>query len=152
MDDLFIQAANGDKAAFTRIYESVYKQIYYVSYYSLANSKEAASAVIGALHSAYENISSCKSEEEFRFLLLKKTCDRIIAYYREYRKTPPEYEKNPTFIKARMIRLTDAERLAVTIWAVFGYEAEQISAVTGLSQDVLSRKLESGRAKLAEKL
>ena len=45
MDDLFIQAANGDKAAFTRIYESVYKQIYYVSYYSLANSKEAASAV-----------------------------------------------------------------------------------------------------------
>ena len=51
-----------------------------------------------------------------------------------------------------MLKLTDAERLSVTIWAVFGYDEETIAEVTGLSQAIVVKKLESGKAKLAEKV
>lgn len=145
-------AANGDLNAFAQLYSADYKKIYYIAYYSLANPEEAAEAVITAVRLAYATIGGCKSREDFTVLILRKTCEQIITKYREYRKTPPHYENKPSYIKSQMLKLTDAERLSVTIWAVFGYDEETIAEVTGLSQAIVVKKLESGKAKLAEKV
>lgn len=148
----FADLQNGDITAFTKLYGDIHKKLYYVAYYSLAGSAEAVRVISSAARYAYDNTASCKNETELGDLLLKKTCEQIIARFREYRSSPPQYERNPSFIKAQMSRLTDAERLSVTIWSAFGYNADKISAVTGLSPDLVEKKLESGQEKLKAKL
>lgn len=145
-------AASGDLDAFAQLYSADYKKIYYVAYYSLANSEEAKEAIVTAVRLAYATVGGCKSLEDFNILILRKTCEQIITKYREYRKNPPVYESRPGYIKSQMLKLTDAERLSVVIWAVFGYDEDTIAEVTGLSQAIVVKKLESGKAKLAEKI
>lgn len=145
-------AAGGDLNAFAQLYSADYKKIYYVAYYSLANAEEAKEVVITAVRLSYATVGGCKSIEDFNILILRKTCEQIITKYREYRKNPPVYESRPGYIKSQMLKLTDAERLSVVIWAVFGYDEETIASVTGLSQAIVVKKLESGKAKLSEKI
>lgn len=145
-------AAGGDLSAFAQLYSADYKKIYYIAYYSLANGDEATEAVIAAVRLAYATIGGCKSLEDFNILILRKTCEQIIAKYREYRKNPPKYESKPSYIKSQMLKLTDAERLSVSIWTAFGCDEDTIAEVTGLSRAIVVKKLESGKAKLAEKI
>ena len=152
MAKVFDDAKKGDITAFSKIYGEVCERIYYVAYYSLASSEEAVKAVTEAARFAYDNAERCKSENELKELMLKKTCKLIVARFREYRKTPPTYEPFPSFIRSQMMRLTDAERLTVMVWSVFGCEAEKISAFTGLAIEVVAKKLESGQAKLTASL
>lgn len=152
MSEILTLAARGDMAALTRLYTDVYEKIYYVAYYSLATQKEASQALLSAFGAACEEIEKCVTQDAFNILFLEKVCDEIIARYREYRKAPPQSEQNPSFIKVCMSRLTDAERLSVAIWATFGLDAEGIAQVTGLNGAAISKKLESGKEKLAQKL
>lgn len=142
----------GDLTEFSKLYSDVFEKIYHVAYYSLANEREAITAVTEAARWAYDNAESCKNAEELKELMLKKTCERIVACFREYRKTAPTYDPFQPYLKTQMIRLTDAERLSVIMWAVFGYEADKISALTGLAQDIVAKKLESGQTKISAKL
>lgn len=152
MAKVFDDAKKGDVTAFSKIYGDVCERIYYVAYYSLASSEEAVKAVTEAARYAYENAEDCESERELKELMLKKTCEQIVNRFREYRKVSPPYEPFPSFIRSQMLRLTDAERLSVMVWAVYGYEVEKISAITGLALDVVAKKLESGQTKLAANL
>lgn len=145
-------AINGDMTAFSRLYADNYKKLYYVAYHSLANTDEAVEAVKTASDQAYAEIESCRTEEELGRLMLKKLCSRIILRYREYRKTSPGIESNPPYIKAQMSKLTDAEKLSVTIWSVYGIDSAEISELTGIAEDVVAKKLESGKNRIASKL
>ena len=148
MSKVFINAQNGDIDAFAEIYSEIYTKLYYLAYHSLANVQEAVSAVKTAANEAYSNIRSCSTEEEFNGLLLKKLCEQIIKHYREYRKQQPEYEKNPTYIKSVMRKLTDAERFSAALWVLFGFTPKEISRFSGLSESVVEAKLKSAKAKL----
>lgn len=152
MSKVFENARNGDIDAFAEIYSEIYTRLYYLAYHSLANVGEAVNAVKTAAREAYSNIRSCKSEEEFNGLLLKKLCEQIIRQYREYRKKQPEYEKNPTYIKSIMRKLTDAERFSTAMWALFGFGPKEISKFSGLSESVVEAKLKSARVKLEAQL
>lgn len=152
MAKAFEDAKKGDITAFSKLYSDVCEKIYHVAYYSLASSEEAVKAVTEAAGYAYENAEGCRDENELKELMLKKTCEQIVTRFREYRKSPPKFEPFPSFIRAQMLRLTDAERLSVMVWSVFGYEAERISAMTGLAADIVAKKLESGQTKLSESL
>lgn len=145
-------AINGDMTAFSKLYADNFKNLYYVAYHSLANTDEAVEAVKIAVNHAYEEIEGCKTEAELSRLMLKKLCAVIISRYREYRKTPPGIESNPPYIKAQMSRLTDAEKLSVSIWAVYGITSEEIAKLTGIAADVVAKKLESGKNRIASKL
>ncbi|MCH5200067.1 MAG: hypothetical protein J1F60_03820 [Oscillospiraceae bacterium] len=152
MSRIFDEAKRGDITAFSKIYGSVCEKIYYVAYYSLASSEEAAKAVTEAAHYAYDNAESCTDESQLKELMLKKTCELVVSRFREYKKSSPTYEPFPSFIRSQMLRLTDAERLTVMVWSVFDREAEEISALTGLALDVVTKKLESGQNKLIASL
>ena len=152
MKIVFEDIKNGDITAFSRLYGDVCEKIYLVAYYSLANEKEAVAAVTAAARYAYDNAERCKNAEELKELMLKKTCEQIVARFREYKKSAPAYDPFQPYIKTQMTRLTDAERLSVMVWSVFGYEVEKISAVTGLALDIVVKKLKSGQTKLSAKV
>lgn len=148
----FKNAQNGDTEAFAEIYSEIYTKLYYLAYHSLANGREAVNAVKAAAREAYSEIRNCRSREEFNGCILKKLCEQIILYFREYRKTPPVYEADPPYIKAQMRKLTDAERLSVSMWALFGLNAGEISRFSGLSETVVENKLRSAKQKLEPNL
>ena len=152
MANAFEDVRNGDITAFSKLYGDICKKIYHVAYYSLASSQEAVAAVTEAARYGYDHAESCRSEGELYELMLRKTCEQIVNRFRDYRKSPPTHDQNPSFIKAQMLRLTDAERLSVMVWSVFGYEVEKISSITGLALDVVTKKLVSGQAKLSANL
>lgn len=152
MANTFEDVKNGDIAAFSKLYSDICKKIYHVAYYSLATSEEAIAAVKVAARYTYENAGSCRNQGELSELMLRKTCEQIVLRFRDYRKTPPQNEQSPSYIKALMLRLTDAERLSVTVWSVFNYEVEKISSVTGIASEIVAKKLESGQAKLSANL
>ena len=148
----FEDVRNGDITAFSKVYGDICDKIYHVAFFSLATEKEALETVKEAVRYSYENASSCKNADELKVLMLKKTCEYIVARFREYRKSTPSYDPFQTYIKEQMTRLTDAERLSVAVWAVYGYEVEEISYITGLALDVVAKKLKSGQEKLSAKL
>ncbi len=148
MSDTYKNAQNGDIQAFAEIYSKMYIKLYYLAYHSLANRDEAVNAVKTASAEAFSAIRDCSAEEEFNGLLLKKLCEQIIRYYREYRKRLPEYETNPTYIKSVMRKLTDAERFTASVWAIFGFNPKEISMFSGLSEKVVEAKLKSAILKL----
>lgn len=152
MFKVFVNAQNGDIDAFAEIYSEIYTRLYYLAYHSLANTEESVNAVKTAAKEAYSNIRKCRSKEEFNGLLLKKLCEQIIRQYREYRKKQPEYDKNPTYIKSVMRKLTDAERFSAAMWALFGFGPKEISRFSGLSETVVEAKLRSAKAKLEAQL
>lgn len=152
MSVTFTNAQNGDTEAFAEIYSEIYTKLYYLAYHSLANTQEAVNAVKTASRNAYSEIRNCRSVGEFNGLILKKLCEQIIFCYREYRKTPPEYETDPPYIKEQMRKLTDAERFSVSMWALFGFGAKEISKFSGLSETVVENKLKSAKLKLEPKL
>ena len=152
MDITFEDVKKGDIAAFSKLYGDICEKIYHVAYYSLATSEEAVAAVKVAAQYTYENARSCRNEGELCELMLRKLCEQIVIRFRDYRKSPPLKEQNPSYIKSLMLRLTDAERLSIMVWSVFDYEVGKISSVTGLASDVVAKKLRSGQAKLSANL
>ena len=152
MSDSIAQAAGGDITAFAALYEKVYKKMYCAAYYTLVSEGEAIEAVKSAANNTFSEMSSCKNQRDFEALFLKKLSDRIIKYFRTYRNNSPVNEGKTNYIKAQMQRLTDAEKLAVTYNALFNIDEGEISEITGLAEDVVKRKLESGQKKLFAKL
>ncbi|MDE6726283.1 MAG: hypothetical protein K2J79_11855 [Ruminiclostridium sp.] len=152
MSDVITQAAQGDINAFAEAYKGIYKKMYCGAYYTLATENEAVESVKIAADKTFAEMSACKNQKDFETLFLKKLSEQIIKCYREYRKNPPDNSADVSYIKGLMRRLTDAERLAVTFNVLFDISPKEISKVTGLAEDVVAKKLESGRNKLALKL
>ena len=152
MASAFEDIQKGDISAFSKLYGNICEKIYHVAYYSLATSEEAVAAVRVAARYAYDNARSCRNEGELCELMLRKLCEQIVIRFRDYRKSPPSMEQNPSYIKSLMLRLTDAERLSIMVWSVFDYEVGKIASVTGLASEIVTKKLESGQAKLSANL
>lgn len=152
MSDVVSRAAKGDITAFAELYESVYKKMYCAAYYTLVTEAEAVEAVKIAADGVFSGMSSCKNQRDFEALFLKKLTDKIIAAFRSYRKSPAKEDGRANYIKTQMRRLTDVERLAVAYNALFDIDPGKISEITGLAEDVVSKKLESGQSKIADKL
>ena len=152
MSDVITQAAQGDINAFAEAYKGVYKKMYCGAYYTLATEQEAVEAVKTAADKTFAEMSACKNEKDFETLFLKKLSEQIIKGYRGYKSTPPNNSGGVTYIKGLMRRLTDAERLAVAFNALFDLSPKEISKITGLAEDVVEKKLESGKKKLIPRL
>lgn len=152
MSETLTLAINGDMTAFSQLYADNFKKAYYIAYHTLAAVEEAVDAVKFAADKAYSEIEDCKTEKDFESLMLKKLCERIIFRFKEYRQNPSTAESSSSYIKALMLKLTDAEKLSVAIWAVYGLGAKEIAAVTRIAEDVVDKKLESAKAKLSAKL
>lgn len=140
-------AANGDIAAFSKMYSAVYKRLYYIAYYTLADSSDAIKAVQKATAECFKNVGALENEQALFAYFTRLLCVQIVEQCRFYRDSP-QYERNRPMLKTILMRLTDAERLTVMIWSQFGYNTKQLSMVTGLKPEVVAAKLESGTKKL----
>lgn len=135
-------AASGDVAAFRRLYETVYEEMYYAAYYSLESEADALDVITATIRDGFSAIARLRSENAFRTFMMKSICTRIKANFKAYKKNgAPQSSDNCVRIKREFDRLPYMERLVTALYVVGRFPPDEISAYTGISSSAVKKKL-----------
>ncbi len=132
---------------FMEQYQGVYKDLYRLAYYYLGNAQDAEDAVQETALKAYENFRKLRNLEAFRawiFKILVNCCKRHLRRnYRPEQLVEPEelseagdlsYEPKmsaQTEMLELLGRLSEEERLIVTLRVFGGYKGEEVARILG---------------------
>lgn len=140
------------------LYQTVYKDLYRLAYYYLGNAADAEDAVQDAVLAAYENFSRLKKESSFRpwiFKILVNCCRKFLRRNRnhEHPGESPEasYELELSVqaeIKELLGRLSEEERLIVTLTVFGGYKGEEIARILNKNHSTIRSKYRRALKKL----
>lgn len=128
---LISMSANGDAKAFTKLYETVYRDMYYTAYYSLKNDDDAIEAVTGAARDGFSSAGKLRTEAQFRVFMMRTLCARIKMFFREY--TDIELKGKQPELKKKLFELPDIERLLIVIHVGGRFSVEETAAFTGMT-------------------
>lgn len=144
--ELSEQAASGDTSAFARLYETLYREIYYTAYYSLADDSDAVEQIIATARDTMSAIGRLRTEEAFRAFMMKNLCARIRTKFKEYaEEARPEITESSSGsynIKTEFSRLNDTDRLITSMYIGGKFQPDEIAAYTGLSSATVKKSLE----------
>ncbi len=144
-------AANGGMKYFGRLYETLYREMYYAAYYSLADDADAVEVVSATVRSTFRTIGKLHNEGSFRLYMMKHLCSGIKVKFKEYaadgreirydesRLRPNEYGVD---IKQEFNALPDTERLVCALYVGGKFRTEEIAQFTGLSLTTVKKKLD----------
>lgn len=137
-------AANGGTKAFARLYETLYREMYYTACYSLTNEADAVEAVTATARDGMSAIGRLRTEEAFRTFMMKTLCARIRSKFKEYAGQDREImpDGRDFDVMAEFSRLEDTERLVASMYIGGKFQPDEISAYTGLSTSAVKKKLE----------
>lgn len=128
---LISMSANGDAKAFTKLYETVYRDMYYTAYYSLKNDDDAIEAVTGAARDGFSSAGKLRTEAQFRVFMMRTLCARIKMFFREYKDI--ELKGKQPELKKKLFELPDIERLLIVIHVGGRFSVEETAAFTGMT-------------------
>lgn len=159
------EASKGDVSAFAKLYETVYRDMYYCALAKLGNPDDAADAVSDAVLDAYTGIKKLKNPECFRVWIFKILIRQINKRYKEYsdfrgNRTDIGDEEglteqtSPDLSLVEVLesfgRLTKPEREVVSLSVISGLSGEEISQITGINPSTVRSHLSRAKAKLRE--
>lgn len=154
-------AQQGDATAFSELYALVYKDLYYVAYYSLKNTYDAQDVVSDTVLDAYASIGKLKDEKAFKAWIMKILSAKIKRKLKEYVQSrivftyefeQEELNYDGIDLKQEFNRLSDEERLVLSMSVVSGYTSEEISKITGINANTVRSKLLRAKDKLRDRL
>lgn len=151
--ELLKRIGTGDKEAFAELYAPIYKQLYYIAYFSLGNEDDAKKTLTRAAQTCFENCADCKSRETFKAYFIRLLCDGIVSDFKASRKNgrkPVVEFDSSNEAGRRLLTLTEAERLTFVIWCFTNYSEHQLSIVTGLREEMAEQKLRSAKDKMLD--
>lgn len=136
-------AANGGTKAFAHLYETIYREMYYTAFYTLANDADAVAVVLRTVKDGFSSVGRLHTEQAFRTFMMKSLCSRIKSRYKEYSAdgTPDVAESSD--IKREFERLSYNERIVAAMYAAGRFIPAEISAFTGLSAGAVKKNLKS---------
>lgn len=155
-----VLARNGDTAAFCRLYELYYKDMYRFAYYVLGNTHDAEDVISETVLDAFSGIRTLKHPSKFKawiFRILSVKCRRQLGVYSSHRQqlstdTLPEAflttdapNAEDLDIRNAFMKLTDQERLILSLTLFAGYNSRETARMTesreGTVRSVKSRAL-----------
>ena len=146
-------AANGDAKAFSHLYETLYRAMYYTAFYSLRSEADAVEAVLGTVKDGFAAVGRLRNENAFRTFMMKSLCARIKLLLKQY-SDEDEYESethDPISSEERVegLRedfwaLPDSERVVTALYAAGRFTAEEIAAYMGMTAGAVRKKLKRG--------
>lgn len=138
-------AANGGTKYFGRLYETIYREMYYTAFYSLADDTDAVEAVIAAIRSGFSAIGRLHSERAFRLFMMKHLCSSIKVKFKEYAAEGRELccggNEHGIDIKREFNVLPDMERLVCALYVGGKFCTDEIAQFTGLSLGAVKKNL-----------
>lgn len=136
---LISMSANGDAKAFSKLYESVYRDMYYTAFYSLKSDDDAIEAVTGAARDGFNSAARLRNETQFRVFMMRTLCARIKMFFKEYDDSALS-GKQPE-IKKMLFTLPDIERLLIVMHVGGRFSVEETAAFTGMTAGKVKKKL-----------
>lgn len=163
------KARAGDADAFAELYSLVYKDLYRIALVNLKNQHDASDVVSDTVLEAYSSIKKLKDEKAFKAWIIKILTVKIKKKQKEYIKTRDfqeeldvldsvEQEKADGInyggleIMEEFRRLSEEERLVLSLSVVSGYTSEEIAKATGLSANTVRSKAARAKIKLKQML
>lgn len=143
--ELSEQAAAGDTNAFARLYETLYREMYYTAFYSLADDTDAVELIIATARDTMSAMGKLRSEDAFKAFMMKNLCARIRTKFREYAdeyRPAAESSSGGYDIKAEFSKLDDADRLISSLYIGGKFQPDEISAYTGISSATVKKSLD----------
>jgi len=158
--ELVERAKRRDKDAFAGLYELVYQDMYRFALYTLKNRQDAEDVVSDTVADAFESIRRLRSAEAFQgwiFKILSNKCKRKLKeYVRKTVEVPDDLCMGQDFTEGALVReafakLTDEERLIISMQLFAGYSSREIGQVLHKSDNTV-RSSKSRALKKLEQL
>lgn len=151
--EVFALAADGDAKAFSHLYETLYREMYYTAYYSLNDSADAEEAVLGTVKDGFAAIGRLRSEGAFRSFMMKSLCARVKMFLKEYNAagTPVRFDESRLCpnedgidVMQEFCRLEDSERIITALYASGKFSCEEIASFMGMTTGGVRKRLKKG--------
>ncbi len=144
-------ARKGDTAAFSRLYSTVYKEMYYTSLYNLRSHHDAADAVSDAVMDAFSTIGKLKDASAFKAWIMKILFAKIKRKQKEYMNSNAELDDDFTYdtefdfdssdLKDALGTLDEESRMILSLSVLGGYKSVEISQISGLKAATIRSRL-----------
>lgn len=163
-DDVKKEALKGNKTAFTALYDAVYKDLFYIAYYSLMDESDAVFAIKETVIDAYAAIyaaGALKNIEDFRFWILKILCSKIKKQFKiyaknnvviSYNKSKEQLNSEGIDVKQEFNSLPNIERLVLSIEIICGYTADKISELINYYPEKIELSMANAEIVLRERI
>lgn len=143
-------AQQGSSEAFSRLYATVYKDMYHIALYSLRNSHDASDAVSDTVLDAFCTIKKLKNPESFRSWIMKILSTKIKRMQRNYFEVPDELKEDTSIsefdfesveLRESMDKLDTGSRLLLSMSVLGGYSSEEISKICDIKASTVRARL-----------
>jgi len=151
-------AREGSTEAFSRLYETVYEDLYHIALYSLRNPHDAADAVSDTVLDAFCSIKKLRSPEKFRSWIMSILAAKIKRKQRSYFEPTDELNENTDLtesfsyesveLREAVEKLDTESRLLLSMSVLGGYSSDEISEVCGIKAGTVRSKLTRIKQKL----
>lgn len=150
-------ARKGDANAFSKLYEAVYRELYYIALCNLNNPHDAEDAVSDCVTDAFASIKKLRDEDAFKAWIIKILWAKIKRKQREYANSAAEISDDIAFyenefayvdIKESLSVLDDEEKFIFSLSLIGGYNSHEIAELIHINPSTVRSKLSRSRLKL----
>ncbi|MDE6540282.1 MAG: sigma-70 family RNA polymerase sigma factor [Ruminococcus sp.] len=151
-------AKKGDTSAFSRLYETVYKDLYHIALYSLKSSHDASDVVSDTVLDAFCSIDKLRDPEKFRNWIMKILSAKIKRKQKEYFNVTEEigydfpdisdFDYDSVELKEAMNKLDSQSRMMLSMSVLGGYTSDEISEMCEIKSGTVRSRLSRIKEKL----
>lgn len=155
-------AKKGDKKAFARLYELIYKDLYRFAFYTLRHPQDAEDVVSDAVADAWAGIGGLRDHKAFNgwmFRILSVKCKRKLKEYTNKTEELPENREGSAAepgsyqeVRDAFRKLPDEDRLIISMSVFGGYDSREIGKILHKNDNTVRSRRSRGLKKLSEML
>ena len=157
-------ASKGDTEAFSRLYSSVYKDLYHIALFCLGNSHDACDTVSETVMDAFCSIGKLRKPESFKSWIMRILSVKIKRHqtfksnYRSDAEIPENLDFSYDFdylsveLKEALSELDSQSRMILSLSVLGGYTSDEIAEICSMNPATVRSKLTRTKQKLKMKL
>jgi len=160
--ELVKQAKQGDVQAFSRLYESCYKDMYRFALYNLGHEEDAKDAVSDTVLAAFENIGKLRDADAFKAWIFRILYNQCVKRRRQYTmKTEELPESMPAAqqdtaqaldVRRAFESLPPEDRMIVSMSVFAGYNSSEIGRIMKKNANTVRSRLSRSMGKMQKLL
>lgn len=163
------QLLAGDRAVYSVLVNKYKSYAFTIAHKILQNRPEAEEAAQDAFIKAYHHLAGFNRESKFSTWLYRIVFNTAISYRRKHRQqfqsieaTVIEYDQDADsvlekidkkkYLNQAMLKLSDADRTALTLFYLDEFSLEEIAEITGMQANTAKVRIHRARLRLADEL
>ena len=146
-NELLESAKSGNRPDYDILCGSLADDIYRTAYLTLMNKPDAEAVVKKAFCDGYGSIGRINDLPHLKAWILRELTKNIVAKLKEYKASGiiPVHDGE---IPSAVASLSDIDRLIYSIFSLFNYSVKEISIITSLTEENITKKLKNSNDKI----